>query len=401
MSTPFSKPAQKIVAETSWFICYNFPKEPVFLNFTRNLPPPRTHLLLMFKKKKKEIFLALATSFLTGILGLILIEGYYWSSGYTTLVCEICQFHPELGWDNIPSTTATNGKVTYTTNSRGMRSEEVDSSKEHILLVGDSVALGLGVNNDETVSHYLEKEEKVSKLGYQVLNLSVSGYGIGQYYMNLKRHIDKLNPKLIVLILYTANDLDETRKDNRYGINKPLFFFQSGSLTNLNPNVSQFSCLNLHSRLRFAKHLIPLSLIESCQSKVIERDQASPTITKLIDEIIKLGMQHNAPTLLVLSPALPVVEAIACNRARPEDPCDEYALGFVAFYKYFYEIMELHKLPYIDFLQRLVDYGKEGNIRSLYGNNGNDIHHYSPHGNRLLAQAIAERLVLGKMNNNP
>ena len=352
-------------------------------------------------KKKKELALALTTTFVASLLGLILIEGYYWRSGYTSLVCEICQFHPQLGWETIPEKTVTNGKITYTTNAMGMRSGKVDSSRGHILMVGDSVTFGLGVNNDETVSHYLEKEEKVASLGYQVLNMGVPGYGIGQYYLNLKRHIEKLNSKLIVLNLYTSNDLDETRKDNRYGIGKPLFFYQNDNLTNLNPNISQFSCLNLYSRLRFAKYLIPLSLIESCQSRVIERDQASPTITKLIDEIIKLGMQHNAPTLLVLSPALPAVEAIACNRARPEDPCDEYDLGFLAFYKYFYENMELHKLPYIDFLQRLVDYGKEGNIRSLYGNNGNDIHHYSPQGNRLLAQAIAERLVLGKMNNNP
>ncbi len=112
-------------------------------------------------------------------------------------------------------------------------------------------------------------------------------------------------------------------------------------------------------------------------------------------------MQYNAPTLLVLSPALPAVEAMACNKARPEDPCDQFDLAFVALYKYFHELMYLHKLPYVDFLQRMVDYGKEGDIRSLYGNNGKDIHHYSPQGNRLLAQAIAERMVLEKVRNNP
>lgn len=355
----------------------------------------------MLKKNKKEIFLALATTFLAGLLGLILIEGYYWSSGYTSLVCEICRFDPELGWDNIPSKTVTNGKIAYTTNAMGMRSAEVDYSKEHILLVGDSVAFGLGVKNDETVSSYLEKEENVSKLGYQVLNLGVSGHGIGQYYLNLKRHIDKLNPKLIVLVLYTTNDLDETRKDNRYGISKPLFFYQNGSLKNLNPDVSRFSCLNLYARLQFAKYLIPLSLIESCRSRVIERDQAGPTITKLMDEIIKLGIKHNAPTLFVLSPALTAVEAVACKKSRPLDPCGEYDPGFETFYSFFQDIMDLHKLPYVNFLQRLVDYGKKEEIRSLYGNDGEDIHHYSPLGNRLLAQAIAERLIVEKLKNSP
>ena len=107
-----------------------------------------------------------------------------------------------------------------------MRSREVDFSKGHILLVGDSITFGLRVNNEETVSHYLEKEYK----RYQVLNLGVPGYGIGQYFLNLKRHINQLNPKLIVLIIYTTNDLDETRKDTRYEISKPFFLYQEGNL---------------------------------------------------------------------------------------------------------------------------------------------------------------------------
>jgi hypothetical protein len=151
----------------------------------------------MIKKRKKEVFLALASTVLSSLLGLFLIEAYYWSSGYSSLVCEICQFHPHLGWETIPNKTVSNEKLIYSTNSLGMRSREVDFSKGHILIVGDSVTFGLGVNNEETVSHYLEKEYK----RYQVLNLGVPGYGIGQYFLNLKRHINQLNPKLIVLII--------------------------------------------------------------------------------------------------------------------------------------------------------------------------------------------------------
>ena len=343
-------------------------------------------------KKKKELALALTTTFVASLLGLILIEGYYWRSGYTSLVCEICQFHPQLGWETIPEKTVTNGKITYTTNAMGMRSGKVDSSRGHILMVGDSVTFGLGVNNDETVSHYLEKEEKVASLGYQVLNMGVPGYGIGQYYLNLKRHIEKLNSKLIVLNLYTSNDLDETRKDNRYGIGKPLFFYQNDNLTNLNPNISQFSCLNLYSRLRFAKYLIPLSLIESCQSRVIERNKTNHTIIRLIDEIRMIGIARKIPTVIVLLPALTAVEAVACRQSLRSDACNEYDPGYEGFYNYFYNLMELYKLPYVDFLKYLVDQGKERTIRSLYANNGNDLHHFSPQGNSIFAQIIAERL---------
>jgi hypothetical protein len=321
-----------------------------------------------------------------------LVEGYYWTSGYTSLVCEICRFHPELGWENIPSKTVSNGKITYTTNAMGMRSEEVDSSKEHILILGDSVVFGLGVNNDETVSSYLEKEEQISSLGYQVLNLGVPGWGIGQYYLNLKRHIDNLNPKLIVLIIYATTDLDETRKSDRYGISKPMFYYQKGSLINLTPTISKFSCINLYSRLRFAKHLIPLSLIESCKTKLIERDKAGPTISRLIEEIRMLGMQRNVPTLIVLSPTLTAVESIRCNQSNPPELCLFYDSGFEAFYSYFLELVNHYNYPHIDFIQRLVDYNKEGSVKSLYVNNGKDPHHYSSQGNTILSQAIADRL---------
>jgi lysophospholipase L1-like esterase len=349
----------------------------------------------MFKKRKKEVFLAVATTVLACVLGLILIEGYYWRSGYTSLVCEICQFHPELGWENIPDKTVTNGKVTYTTNSMGMRSEEVDSLRDHVLIVGDSVAFGLGVNNDETVSHFLEKAQPE----YQVLNLGVSGYGIGQYYLNLKRHIDKLKPTMFVVILYTSNDLTETRQDNRYGISKPFFRYENERLLNLNPEISQYSCLNLHTRLRYAKHLIPLSMIESCRPRFIERDNAKPTIAKLIDEIRSLGIQRNIPTLFVLSPALPAVESVACKKSRPLGACLNHDQGFEAFYRYFHEIMQDQNIPYIDFLNHLIDNEKE--IRSLYVNNGEDIHHFSPKGNAMLAKAITKRLDLLKTESIP
>ena len=54
--------------------------------------------------------------------------------------------------------------------------------------------------------------------------------------------------------------------------------------------------------------------------------------------------------------------------------------------------MEHYKFPYVHFLKYLVDQSKASAIGSLYVNNGKDNHHYSPQGNHILAQAIAERL---------
>ncbi len=346
----------------------------------------------MFRNRKKEILLALATTLLSCIAGLILIETYYLSSRYSS-VCEICQFHPQLGWETIPSKTVSNKKVTYTTNSLGMRSEEVDKDKGHILLAGDSVTFGLGVNNNETISHYLEKEIRE----FQILNLGVPGYGIGQYFLNLKRHVDKLNTKLIVLIIYTSNDLDETRKDTRYGISKPFFHYQDGDLIYHNPKISKYSCANIYSRSRIVKHLIPNFIINQCKSKFIERNAASRTIAKLIDEIRILGLKKNISTLIVLSPALTAVEWVDCRGKlgrvdEDVDLCRDLDPGFETYYNYFSKMMDLYQLPYIDFLEDLVAYNKQKEIKILYNDNGKDIHHYSPQGNLLLAKAINKRI---------
>jgi len=346
----------------------------------------------VFRNRKKEILLAIATTLLSSIAGLILIETYYLSSRYSS-VCEICQFHPQLGWETIPSKTVSNKKVTYTTNSLGMRSGEVDKDKGHILLVGDSVTFGLGVNNNETISHYLARENRE----FQILNLGVPGYGIGQYFLNLKRHIDKLNTKLIVLIIYTSNDLDETRKDTRYGISKPFFHYQDGDLIYHNPKISKYSCSNIYSRSRIVKHLIPNFIINQCKSKVIEINKASRTIAKLIDEIRILGLKKNISTLIVLSPSLTAVEWVDCRGkigrvGEDIDLCRDLDPGFETYYNYFSKMMDLYQLPYIDFLEDLVAYNKQKEIKHLYNDNGKDIHHYSPQGNLLLAKAIAKRI---------
>jgi hypothetical protein len=320
----------------------------------------------------------------------ILIETYFWTSDQRPFVCEICQFHPQLGWETQPGKTISDGKVVYTTNSLGMRSGEVDFSKKHVLLVGDSVTFGLGVNNHETVSHYLTKENNK----FQFLNLGVPGYGIGQYYLNLKRHIDQLNPKLVLLIIYTSNDLDETRQDTRYGISKPFFLYQEGNLLYLNPEISKFSCSNIYSRSRFLKNLLPDHLINQCQSRTIERNKASPTIAKLIDSIRVLGMKKNIPTLIVLSPALTAVKRVACKQTNKTEACKNFDPGFEVYYKYFSEMMDLYKLPYVDFLKNLVEYSKKNDVNFLYRNNGEDIHHYSPLGNALLAKTIINHLAI-------
>ena len=107
-------------------------------------------------------------------------------------------------------------------------------------------------------------------------------------------------------------------------------------------------------------------------------------------------MEKNISTLIVLSPALTAVERVTCKQKKDKDSCINFDPGFENYYKYFSLMMDLYKLPHIDFLKTLVEYNKTNEITFLYGNKGKDIHHYSPRGNALLAQTISNRLTIAK-----
>lgn len=90
---------------------------------------------------------------------------------------------------------------------------------DSIAVVGDSIVWGYGVSDSETVTYFLQG--LAGELNYQVHNLGVSGYGIGQYYLYLKRHIASL-PRLrhVVLVIFPFNDLLDTESNSRYGKRK-------------------------------------------------------------------------------------------------------------------------------------------------------------------------------------
>ena len=68
------------------------------------------------------------------------------------------QFDSELGWSPIPNRSINfPGWGILSSNSLGFRSSEINQSKKQIIILGDSVAWGFGVNDTETFSYYLDK----------------------------------------------------------------------------------------------------------------------------------------------------------------------------------------------------------------------------------------------------
>lgn len=95
-------------------------------------------------------------------------------------------------------------KVSFDANGR--KQTHPSSNSKGIAVIGDSVAMGWGVNDNETFSYFLEK-----KLKRPVYNLAVSGYGTIRELIYLKSKINLSNIDTII-IQYHYNDLDENMK---------------------------------------------------------------------------------------------------------------------------------------------------------------------------------------------
>jgi len=105
----------------------------------------------------------------------------------------------------------------FTTNSHGLRGQEISLEKPEntvrVLVVGDSVSFGHGVNDDQIFSYVLEQslneylvEQKVA-VAAEVINTSVPGNSPFQEYHDMKRGL-AFSPDIIVLQI-TLNDIIE------------------------------------------------------------------------------------------------------------------------------------------------------------------------------------------------
>jgi len=85
-------------------------------------------------------------------------------------------------------------------------SQKIDTSKNSWLLIGDSVTMCIGVESDSTFAGLIQKKEK----NINILNPSVLGWGVYDYYNAVKYFIIKEKNKLKIdraIIFYCLNDL--------------------------------------------------------------------------------------------------------------------------------------------------------------------------------------------------
>jgi hypothetical protein len=90
-----------------------------------------------------------------------------------------------------------------TTNSLGFRSPELDGKKETILMVGDSIAFGYGVADDETLA--VQLSTLLPK--WNILNTAVPGYHLGMQTALYREKLREIDHSALMLVFH-YNDFE-------------------------------------------------------------------------------------------------------------------------------------------------------------------------------------------------
>ncbi len=284
------------------------------------------------------------------------------------------RFDVELGWAPVPGSRLVTWKNKQVSSNRaGFRSPEVNPGKGHIVIVGDSVVWGFKVNDDETVSRYLQDAVDAGHGDLQVLNLGVPGYGIDQYHLWLRRNLEMISPlRAVVVVITTSNDWRNTGANFAYGKSKPLFVLgPGGGLLNVNPRISKYSLLNLTSTWNLPQWAESL-LEPSYGTREVSEEELKNIVSALFAEMEKLAANRQAKLLFVLSPYI-----------------DDLGAKETSGLPLFRQLLAAGGHDVLDFKEYLLK--TEQNPRAVY----RDPVHYNPQGHRRLAEAIFERLSPG------
>jgi len=128
------------------------------------------------------------------------------------------QYDPGLGYTLRPGQCEFKNREFATTvrvNSLGTRDDEASLSGPEIVVVGDSYAMGWGVDQGETFADLLQRDT-----GRRVLNLAVSSYGTAREMTMLSR-ADRSRLAAIV-IQYCENDYYENTTFRDHGNSLPI-----------------------------------------------------------------------------------------------------------------------------------------------------------------------------------
>ena len=148
-------------------------------------------------------------------------------------------FDPDLGWHPLPNLSKVSPHWGIMrparTNSHGWRDGEHAFERppgiRRAVLVGDSFAFGLYVDDGDRLSEILEG--RLDR--FEVVNMGVTAWGTDQQLRALEMHGFRYSPDIVLLLAFPANDLEDIRMERNCSWPKPRFDLVDGELELVKP----------------------------------------------------------------------------------------------------------------------------------------------------------------------
>ena len=145
-------------------------------------------------------------------------------------LAHLHRYSEAYGWELRPGAiTSVDGQRT-SINGRGLRGREhplARTSLTRVLMLGDSIAFGYGVADEQTFATLLEAR------GYEVVDLAVPGYGTDQALLRLEREGMAYSPDVVLLHFCLHDDFVDNASRTYFddGLHpKPYFTIDQGGL---------------------------------------------------------------------------------------------------------------------------------------------------------------------------
>ncbi len=219
-----------------------------------------------------------------------------------------------FGWEPRPGRYVDDDRL-VTINAQGYRGEPIAprSGVRRVLILGDSVAFGLYVNDHETYAAQLGALAD----DLEVANLAVQGYGPEQSLLRLERVGLEMDPDLVVFGLCLGNDFADVMLDSFLydaAHPKPYFRIQAGQLVRHDEHLRLGSrrrlALWLHDNSRLFRTVLGSQAGEtpvrvwSGRRREAMRDRAAAIalVARLAAEMRELAAARGAAFLVALHP---------------------------------------------------------------------------------------------------
>ena len=198
-----------------------------------------------------------------------------------------------------------------TVNPSGYRGPEYPRArtpgKRRVVMLGDSIAFGYGVGDNETSSRQLERIDPT----LEVVNLAVQGYGTDQELLRFEREGLRFQPDVVILNFCLANDFRDNGAERAIydGVYpKPYFTLEAGERLVLHEEQLKLSLferlfLFLHQRSILFHELRRLARPAAAEGRgAIEHPPARELTIALVQRLAELARSHRVRLIVAVYP---------------------------------------------------------------------------------------------------